>query len=299
MRTPRQCPRWISALLGAVISFSALASDVGAPVATAKQTFALVAAVGDQFTYVRQRESVGSSIIDNNIRRVIKIPNNALNISVLRGLDATMAKAHPGSERILIALRGAKMEGVLPQNREAVALGKIVDELAKRPERAQWDKIIVATPNYVQSERAGMGPKLQGLGVYVQPLTGSALEGNEGEPDIDVRSQGESDTTNPTDGRKNASKVYVAPYSYIQIYVLDAKTLKVIEKVARHDYQKLNDPNSTALDIGDSITLGTLSRRLVALAERSAARAVSQTEIGVSVHIDEIKPTGNAPVMPR
>ncbi|NJR72315.1 MAG: hypothetical protein HC782_04640 [Gammaproteobacteria bacterium] len=144
--------------------------------------------------------------------------------------------------------------------REAVAIGKIVAELEKRPERLTWDKIIVATPKYLQSERSGMGPKLHGLGVYVQPLTGArSIEGLDGDQDIDVSNQGESDTTNPEDGKKNRSKVYVAPYSYIQVYVIDPKTMKVIEKVARHDFTKLNDPNSTALDVGKSIPLDMLA----------------------------------------
>jgi hypothetical protein len=255
-----------------------------------KQIFALVSAVGDQFTYVRQKESTGSNIIDNNIRSNIKVPSNGLNMAVLRGLDAGITAAHPDSEKLYIALNAAEMKDVLPQNREAVAIGKIVSELEKRPERATWDKIIVATPKYLQSERSGMGPKLHGLGVYVQPLTGGSLQGENGEQDIDVSGQGESDTTNPEDGKKNKSKVYVAPYSYIQVYVIDPKTMKVIEKIARHDFTKLNDPNSTALDVGKSIPLDVLATRMTTLIERSAARAVGESEVGVTVTIQEVKP---------
>lgn len=260
-----------------------------AAVAEKKQVFALVSAVGDQFTYVRQRESTGSNIIDNNNRRTLKAQNNGLNLSVLRGLDTAIGNAHPDSERIYISLNPAEMEGILPQNREAVAIGKIVSELEKRPERATWDKIIVATPTFLLSERSGMGPKLHGLGVYVQPLTGGSLEGTDGNPEVDVSSQGESDTTNPEDGKKNKSKIYVAPYSYIAVYVIDPKTMRVIEKNARHDFQKLNDPTSTVLDIGRSIPLDVLANSVGTLIERSAARAVSGTEFGVTVQIEEVK----------
>ena len=264
-------------------------ANPAAAAAQKKQVFALVSAVGDQFTYVRQRESTGSNIIDNNNRRTLKAQNNGLNLSVLRGLDTAIGNAHPDSERVYISLNPAEMEGVLPQNREAVAIGKIVSELEKRPERATWDKIIVATPTYLLSERSGMGPKLHGLGVYVQPLTGGSIEGSDGNPEVDVSSQGESDTTNPEDGKKNKSKIYVAPYSYIAVYVIDPKTMRVIEKNARHDFQKLNDPTSTALDIGRSIPLDVLANSVGALIERSAARAVSGTEIGVTVQIEEVK----------
>jgi hypothetical protein len=279
------------------------AADLTAPVSLKKpsdgtekkQIFALVSAVGDQFTYVRQKESTGSNIIDNNIRRTVKVDNNSLNMAVLRGLDAGITAAHPESEKVYIALSAAEMKNVLPQNREAVAIGKIVTELEKRPERATWDKIIVATPKYLQSERQGMGPKLHGLGVYVQPLTGGSIQDLETGAEIDVSQQGESDTTNPEDGKKNKSKLYVAPYSYIQLYVIDPKTMKVVEKIARHDYIKLNDPNSTALDVGKSIPIDVLATRMSTLIERSAARAVGQTEIGVAVTITEVKPEAAKP----
>jgi hypothetical protein len=268
---------------------SAMAKPASAA-AEKKQVFALVSAVGDQFTYVRQKESTGSNIIDNNIRKTLKIQNNALNFAVLRGLDTGIGNAHPDSERVFITLNPAEMEGVLAQNREEVAIGKIVSELEKRPERMTWDKIIVATPKYLQSERQGMGPKLHGLGVYVQPLTGGSLEGQDGNPEIDVRNQGASDTTNPEDGQKNKSKVYVAPYSYIQVYVIDAKTMRVLEKNARHDFTKLNDPTSVALDVGRSIPPEVLATSVGSLIERSAARAIGETEIGANVTIQEVKP---------
>jgi hypothetical protein len=264
------------------------------PTAQKKQIFALVAAVGDQFTYVRQREVTGSNVIDNNTRKTLKVNGNGLNLSVLRGLDTAIERAHPNSERVYITLAAEEMENVLPQDREAVAIGKIVSALEKRPERATWDKIIVATPKYLQSERQGMGPKLHGLGIYVQPLTGGTIEGGEGNPDIDVSSQGLSDTTNPEDRSKNRSKIYVAPYSYIQVYVLDPKTMRVIEKNARHDFQKLNDPNSTALDVGKSIPLEVLAKSVSDLVERSAARAVGETEVGVTVQIEEVRPGATA-----
>ena len=260
-----------------------------------KQVFALVSAVGDQFTYVRQKESTGSNVIDNNVRRTLKAQNNGLNLSVLRGLDTAIGNAYPDSERVFISLNPTELDNVLPQDRESVAIGKIVSELEKLPDRAKWDKIIVATPKYLQSERQGMGPKLHGLGIYVQPLSGGSLEGQDGNPEIDVSGQGESDTTNPGDGKKNKSKVYVAPYSYIQVYVIDAKTMRVLEKNARHDFQKLNDPTSTAIDVGRSIPMDVLAKSVGDLIERSAARAVGETEFGVSVTIQEVKPGAAAP----
>ncbi|MCA3043954.1 MAG: hypothetical protein ING51_13165, partial [Rhodocyclaceae bacterium] len=129
----------------------------------------------------------------------------------------------------------------------------------------------------------------------VELFTGGLLEREDGNREIDVSNQGESDTTNPEDGKKNKSKVYIAPYSYIQVYVIDAKTMRVLEKNARHDFQKLNDPNSTAIDIGRSIPMDVLAKSVGDLIERSAARAVGETEFGVSVTIQEVKPVAATP----
>lgn len=302
MKTLTKAPSFAKALsvavllaLGTLGATSVPAQTPATPAAAAtpakKQTFALVSAVGDQFTYVRQKESTGSNIIDNNIRKTMKVEGNGLNLAVLRGLDTAIGNAHPDSDRIYITLSAAEMEGVLPQNREEVAIGKIVSELSKHPDRLNWEKIIVATPKYLFTEREGMGPKLHGLGVYVQPLTGGSIEGSIDQAEIDVSAQGTSDTTDPNDTKsKNKSKIYVAPYSYIQVYVLDPKTMRVVEKIARHDYTKLNDPNSTAIDIGRSIPLDVLATRMTSLIERSAARAVGETEVGVTVTIQEVKP---------
>ncbi len=276
---------------------TAPATEVSADLTRAKKPiFALVAAVGDQFTLVRQKEQVGSNMLDNNTRSVFNTDSNVLNMAVLRGLDTAISRSQPDSERVFITLSAAEMQGVLPQDREAVAIGKVVSALEKMPARMNWEKIIVATPKYLFSERLGMGPKLHGLGVYVQPLKGAKIDLNtaDGPIDINPTGQGESDTVNPEDGTKSTSKVYVAPYSYIQVYVLDAKTLRVLEKNARHDFTKLNDPTSTALDVGKSIPLDMLATRITSLIERSAARAVGETEVGVTVTIDEVKP-GAAP----
>lgn len=264
-------------------------------------SFALVSALGDQFTYVRQKQATGSNIIDNNNRTVVKIPNNGLNAAVLRGLDLTIGRAHPTSERVYLSLNPVELEGVLPQNREEIALGKIASQLEKMPERAQWDRIIVATPKFLLSERAGMGPKLQGLGVYVQPLESAKLSGigeDGGGFEIDVSGQGESGTVAP-DGTRTTSKVYVAPYSYIQVYVIDAKTMRVIEKNARHDFTKIYDPTSTALDVGRSIAPEVIADRMVRLIEVSVGKALGDTEAGSRVDIGDIVPVDSKKAEPK
>ena len=111
----------------------------------------LVSAVGDRFTMVRQREQVGSNIIDNFYRSTFNVPNNLLNNIVLRGLDRAVSAEDPTSKRIFMTLAPAELEGVLPQNREKVAIGKLVSGLENHPDRKNWDKIYIVTPKFLLS----------------------------------------------------------------------------------------------------------------------------------------------------
>ncbi len=280
-------------------------ATLAAPKSTAsvparKQVFALISAVGDQFTYVKLRQQVGSNIIDNNYRKVMKAPDNGLNLAVLKGLDTAVAAANPDSERVFLSLNPVELEGVLPQNREAVAIGKLIAVIEKMPERQNWDKIVVATPKFLMSERDGMGPKLQGFGIYVQPLVSGGLSGISGDNNTEILGNDidrgtDSDTGTPN-GKRSRSKQYVAPFAYMEVYILDAKTLKVLEKNARYDYSKLSDPESTALNIEKAMTTEFISSRMTRLIERSAAAALGVTDSGGSVVIGDIKRAPNASV---
>jgi hypothetical protein len=280
------------------LSLPTYAQTPDAKTADKPLTYALVSAVGDRFTYVSQKRATGSNVIDNFTRQVVKVENNVLNSAVLRGLDKALAQSEPNSVRVFMSLAAAEMENVLPQDREEVALGKVVSAIEKMPQRKDWDKVVVVTPKFMFSEYSGMGSKLSGLGVYVQPLYGDSLEGVfvEG-PEGAANEFGGSDTTAP-DGAKTTSKRYVAPFSYLQVWVLDAKTLRVIEKNARHDFTKLFDKKSTAIDVWKSIPEDVLASRIITLAERSAAGAMGAdltaiVEIG---DVTAINPKTGAPL---
>lgn len=271
-------------------SFNSFAQAPDAKPAAKPITYALISAVGDQFTFVSKKQSTGSNIIDNFTRKVIKVPNNALNSAVLRGLDKALAQSDPTSIRVFMSLEAAELENVLPQDREAVALGKVVAAVEKMPERKDWDKIVVVAPKFMQSEYKGMGSKLSGLGVFVQALYSSTLGGSIGpegaSSEIGGSEFGGSDTTAP-DGTKSASRRYVAPFSYLQSWVLDAKTLQVLEKNARHDFTKLFDKKSTAIDVLKSIPEDVLAGRILMLAERSAAGTMG-ADLSAIVEIGDV-----------
>ncbi len=272
-------------LLGALVLVASATALAQQAVAPKPKVYALISAVGDQFSYVTQKQSVGSNILDNYKRVVTKIPNNALNVSILKGLDRAIAQRDPGSVRILATLNALEMEGVPPVEREKVAMGKLLAALEKMPQRAEWDTIIVVTPKFLFSERQGMGSKLEGIGIYVQPLESNTL-------DVDGGGEllgSDGEVTITPDGKPGKrSSVYLAPYNYTQTWVFDAKTLKVLETSARYEFQRVYDPESTALNVANSISTAKLAEVLSNFIERSVARGVG--EALPSIEIGDIKP---------
>jgi hypothetical protein len=250
------------------------------------RTVALVAAVGDQFARVRQRQSVGSNL-EPYIRNVVQMPDQALNMAVLRGLDKAIAAERPEVARVLLALSVAPdIEKVLPADREAHTKNKLVKALTDMPERANWDEIIAVTPKWLFSERQGMGGKLSGIGLYVQPLKGNIRY------DIGGLLGAEQDVET-LDREDTRSTVYVAPYFYVNVTTFDAKTMRVIKTEARHDYRKIFDRKATALDVEQSFTPEQMAETIVDFVETSTLRAVSRIERRGKV---EVQPPREVPV---
>ncbi|MBL0122530.1 MAG: hypothetical protein IPP88_07275 [Betaproteobacteria bacterium] len=259
-----------------------------------QKVYALISAVGDQFTYVTQKQSVGSNVLDHYDRKVIKIPNDAINASVLKGLDNAIAQRDPGSTRILARLNPLEMDGVRPADREKIAMGKLIATLERFPQRQEWDTIIVVTPKFQFSERKGMGSKLEGIGVYVQPLESGKLTDDAG---VDFLGDEGEETITPDGKPGRRSSTFVAPYNYTQTWVFDAKTLKVLETSARYEFQKIFDQESTALNVANSIPVAKLAQIFTTFVEKSVARGVG--EALPIVEMGEIKPVAVQPVKPK
>ena len=236
------------------------------------RTYALLAAMGGQFTFVHQVLHVGSHLSPYR-RNAVDAPENVINRLVLQSLDEAVQEVDPGGKRIYLALPAPQVDQVPPAQREEVAIGSVVAQLEKMPQRLEWERIYVVTPAYSALERDGMAAKLQGLGVYTQPLR-SNLEDFFGEPSRDMHS-GQTVTT--PDKLETKSSAYVAPYSYIEVWVLDPKTLAVIEKRATYDSQKLYDP-SGSLDMSQNIDKKVLAQRIMSLIDRSVYKAVTGNE---------------------
>lgn len=88
------------ALLAALLGATALqAQEAAAP---RPPVVALIAAIGDQLSIVRQKQSVGTHI-EPFSRRSLPIKGPALNMAMLQGLNRGVAEEEPQAERVLLS----------------------------------------------------------------------------------------------------------------------------------------------------------------------------------------------------
>ncbi len=255
-----------AALAAALFAGAAFAQPAEKP-----KTYALVSAIGSEITYVRQVKGTGSNLSPYR-RYPVQIPDGAIDAAVLRGLDRAVAQEDPDSKRIFLRLQPGALTGLMGHQRGDVISGRVMDDLAHAVGRADWDRIILVTPRFLNAEREGMGQRLHGIGIYVQPL-GRNLDA--GFMDSELQSSSEPETFAP-DGRRSASYKFVAPYFYAQVWVIDAKTMKVLERNERYDFMRIYDPMSTAIDVAKSIPPEVLSEKLQTFVERASAKALNE-----------------------
>jgi hypothetical protein len=231
------------------------------------RVFALVAAVGQKFDVTTEVQRTGSHLTPYR-HTSSGVQKDVLNRIALNGLDKAVAAIDPDSKRIYLTLSATQMDGVEPSQRENVAIGAVVAALEKMPQRLEWDRIVVATPAYRRLELQGLAGRLQGFGLFLEPLCqGCDLTGS-------MRPNGAEALT--SDGETIEANTYVAPFSYIDVWILDPKTLAVLDKQERFDSQKLAEPKYRQFN-GD--VQKYLVGRLSILIEHSIGEAVAHSEI--------------------
>lgn len=258
-----------------------LALGLGAPAAFAQQppvpepvkprVWALISAVGDQITWVRQKRNVGSHL-EPFQRFNIKVPDSTIDASVLKGIETVVLANDPTAERVYMRLNPAELTGVTSYKRGDVAIGKLASVLDKMPERKSWYRIVVVTPNYVGAERDRMGSKLHGIGFYVNNIA-RALDNDDSMGALD-------DGVVTPEGKETRGQQFIAPFFYARVWVIDPVTMEVLETSDRYDYQRIHDPEATALDVEKAIPpakLGPIMDRFV----QNAAARVLKDAIGV------------------
>ncbi len=241
----------------------------------APKTYALVSAVGDQINYVRQRMQTGTNF-EGYRRATLQINDKSVDAAVLRGMDRVLARREPDSQRVFLRLSPGELANVRPEDRERVALDKLKSELSKLPQRQSWDRIIIITPHYRMSEMRGLAGKLHGVGVYIQGMETNVDEGSSPITGGQLSIEG-PETKLPDGSAGTRSSKYIALYSYTQIWVLDAKSLAVLQNDAWLFDEKIYDPQSAALDVARQLTPDQLADRFEAFTERAAGRALAST----------------------
>jgi hypothetical protein len=277
---------------GAVVGFVA-ASLVSAvaqgalPAGDRPLTYALVAAVGEELATVTEVSSTGTHL--SPIRRTsVTVENDQLNRFVLHSLDTAIAKLDPDSRRVYMTLRPDSIKGVAAPKRERATLDRVVAALERMPQRSEWDRIVVVTPTYAAKELDGLPRKLQGPGVFVQPMCQGRTAMSPTDPDscaTNTRPPAGPEAVAPDDTVLRIN-YYAAPFSYVQVWVLDPRTLAVIDQQKVFDSKKLYDPNNGPIGLPKA---DFLAARFAAVIEASVRRAVDDTVLRGKVETGPVR----------
>jgi len=209
----------------------------------------------------------------------------------LSSLDNAVAKIDPASKRIYMSLPAAQMDGVAPWKREDIAIGGIISALEKMPERGEWDRIVVATLAYRALDINGM--QVAGFGLFSEPLCQAGCPGL-GLVPRDLPSEPLDGVDAVTSENKSIkARTFLAPFSYIEVWVLDPKTLAILDKQERFDNQKLAEPRyKPSLDFSQSDAQKYLVGRIASLIEMSVGEAVMHSEVNArrgKVEVGEVR----------
>ena len=253
------------------------------------RVYALVAAISEQFSVVHAVSTTGTHLSPYR-RSTAEVPNNMLNRFALHSLDKAIAAIEPDSTRIYLSLPPAQMDGVPASKRDSVAIDAVVAALEKMPQRLEWDRIVVVTPAYRALDQDGLPSKLQGFGIFSEPrcqagcFPSPRTSGSDSEPPDGVDAVTSED-------RNIKARTYLELFSYITVWVLDPKTLAVLDKQLNFDSQKLAEPTyKPALDPSKDDVQEYLFRRTANLIEISVDEAVMHSEINLRRGIVTVSP---------
>jgi hypothetical protein len=271
------------AALSMLAAAGALAAEPETPAAAKPRTFALVSAVGAQFTAVHEVTHVGSHLSPYR-RDLLEAPGNVLNKLVLHSLDDAVAKIEPASKRIYLAVATVRPRSAT-FSMETAALEAVVAELRGMPDRTQWDRVVVATPAYrgAGTAREALPDRLQGIGIVTQSL----CQGEWAYCDSRTRPATAGLAAVTPEGEPITVSRFVAPFMSIKVWILDPKTLEVLDVQEVFEHQKLFDPKSDAIDMNQNVAKRVLATRIVELVEHATREAVMASELRGNVEIHE------------
>jgi hypothetical protein len=261
-----------------LLGVAALAATAGID-ASEPKVYALVGAVGNRVEVVHEVQSVGSNLPPFR-RSAYAVNDNIVNRLVLQGLDQAVEKSDPGSKRVYLST-----------NPVPSTIERVVEDLRKM-DRSQWDRILVALPSYRSMGNDGLPIRIQGLTIFVQPLGqgGSSW----GDDRITPGTHGVRPISGPQaltpDGEVIAANTFVAPYSFIEVFILDAKTLAVLKRNVSHGHRKLTDNTASARRIFDGSNPEFLASQVIEVIHGAVEEAVLGTHLKGKVDVLEKGP---------
>jgi hypothetical protein len=257
---------------------------------------AVASAVGNEFNWSVARRSTGTHL-DPDLRGRIRVPDKAVDVAAIRGVLPVLHRAFAESQFVFLRLERDHLPEVLRQHREEETFQALLAQVAAVPERAQWDRIVLLTPAYRGFDSEGLGARLFGIGVYVRDYAPDLLDGGE----FGGGANRGYAVVEP-DGTPGLQKQrrYVALYGFMNVVIVDAASLAVLERRRWSFEEKIHDSRGGWLNVLNSIPADVLAERLERFVERASRVAVAAT-LGGSVEIgemQEIKAT-DSPLVPH
>ncbi|HEY4081648.1 MAG TPA: hypothetical protein VGM81_13230 [Burkholderiaceae bacterium] len=290
------------ALLVLAVPFLAAAAPEAPRSPKAPQTIALLAAIGDRVEIVRHLKT-SARPGDPYRRKTMQITDQTLNFAVLRGMDKALTEEDPEAKHVLLQWDAPpeladKITKARGDQRGDLMIGALTEHLKSLPERQQWDRIEVIVPAYTYLDKDGMGTKLSGIGVYVQPqapqtfdLDSIGADSGGGSAVILTESDGDYRTVDPKTGATAHAATYVAPFMYFERLTFDAKSMALLKRQVYFDNTKYADPNSRALDVGSEMASKEMIDKMLASAEHSAFKSIHSVTGEVKVSTPRPLPT--------
>lgn len=262
-----------------------------APKPAKPRVYALVAAIGEEFSVVSEISRTGTHLSPYQ-RRTSHVPDDVLNRLALHSLDQAVARADPTSTRVYMALPALAMDGVAPSDREAVALAQIEHAVEALPQRMEWDRIVIATPAYRALELNGLGTKQLGFGLFAETQCQAGCGGFRPEDSAKAIAREPPDGVDAitSDDQPIKARTFVAPFSYIAVWVLDPRTLAVLDRQEGLDSQKLAQPLEKPLDLSQAEGQKYIAMRIAKLIDLSVGEAVMHSEVALRRGTVEISP---------
>jgi hypothetical protein len=257
----------------ALVATTAMAAD--------PETFALVGAMGNQFSAVHENQRVGSRLPPWHTRS-LEVKDDGINKLAVASLDLAVAKMHPDAKRIHLSVALPDTVQFRSRSLEEGAFETAIAALRPMPERSTWHRIVLITPANRVEAREGLGADMHGMGLFTQPLCQSDLR------DCDTRRPALNGVEVETPaGKKATTSRLVAPYLFAKVWILEPNTLEVLDTQLVLDHVKLGDPDSTTLDMNQVIDRKVLVTRMVQQVETSTLEAVKRSELRGKVDVNE------------